>query len=147
MILSLNHLPEEILHSILCYSDPRSAAVLQQTSRRFGDVTREPLLWRHYCRTYYRFWDRKHDITRKIALQASSVDWKTLFMLRYDIDRTVTRLLDSILATQAGRIGKFRSVIGFGYDAKDTLLRNIEVQDGHDHLARRYVSRVLWPSI
>lgn len=137
MIPSLNHLPEEILHSILCYSHPRSAAVLQQTSRRFRDVTGGPLLWRHYCRAYYRFWDRGHEISQKFALPASSVDWKALFMLRYHIDGSVTRLLDSILSSQTGRIEKFRAVIEFGYDAKDTLLRNSQVQGGHDYLARR----------
>ncbi|KAJ5966020.1 hypothetical protein N7481_012734 [Penicillium waksmanii] len=143
MILSLNHLPEEILHSILCHSQPRSATALQQTSRRFGDVTKRPLLWRHYCRTYYKFWDRRHDIHRKFILPASSVDWKALFMLRYHIDGSVTQLLNSILASQAGRIEKFRAVIEFAYDAKDTLLRNSEVQDGEDHLARRYYARAL----
>lgn len=139
MILSLNQLPEEILHSILCHSHPRSATALQQTSCRFGDVTKRPLLWRHYCRTYYKFWDRRHDIHRKFILPASSVDWKALFILRYQIDGSVTQLLDSILASQAGRIEKFRAVIEFGYDAKDTLLRNSQVQDGEDHLARRCV--------
>lgn len=139
MILSLNYLPEEILHSILCHSNPRSATALQQTSRRFGDVTKRPLLWRHYCQTYYKFWDRRHDTRHKLILPTSSVDWKALFMLRYQIDDSVAKLLDSILASQTGRIEKFRAVIEYGYDAKDTLLRNSQVQDGEDHLARRCV--------
>lgn len=143
MLSSLNHLPEEILHSILCYSHPRSAVALQQTSRRFKDVTIQPLLWRHYCQTYYRFWDRKHEIKKKFTLLASEVDWKALFVLRYKIDTSVAQLLDSILASQSGRIEKFRSVMEFGYNAKDTLLRNSQVQDGEDHLARRWVKNTL----
>lgn len=76
-------------------------------------------------------------MVQKLACPVSSVNWKALFVLRYYVDRSVTRLLDSILASQTGRIEKFRAVIDFGYDAKDTLLRNSAVDDGEDHLARR----------
>ncbi|KAJ5594558.1 uncharacterized protein N7459_000766 [Penicillium hispanicum] len=143
MVLSLNHLPEEILHSILCISHPRSAAALEQTCRRLRTVTSEPLLWRHYCHTHYKFWDRKHGISTKLASPVFSVDWKALFVLRYHIDHSVDRLLDSILASQTGRIEKFRAVIDFGYDAKDMLLRQSEVELGEDHLARRFYARAL----
>lgn len=74
---------------------------------------------------------------QKLASPVSSVNWKALFVLRYYVDRSVTRLLDSILASQTGRIEKFRAVIDFGYDAKDTLSRHGAVKDGEDHLARR----------
>lgn len=137
MVLSLNHLPEEILHSILCASPPRSAAALQQTSHRFGNVTREPLLWRHYCETHFSSWDKRHGISRKLTDPVSSVDWKALFVLRFNIDRSVCRLLDSILASQTGRIEKFRAVIDFGFDAQDTLVYHSRVESGEDHLARR----------
>lgn len=137
MVLSLNHLPEEILHSILCHSPPRSSTALEQSSSRFHDVTNEPLLWRHYCQSYYKSWDKRHDISSKLASPVSSVDWKALFVLRYRVDLSITRLLDSILASQTGRIEKFRAVIDFGYDAKDTLLRHCRVESGEDHLARR----------
>lgn len=137
MVLSLNHLPEEILHSILCASPPRSAAALQQTSHRFGNVTREPLLWRHYCETHFSSWDKQHEISRKFSDPVSSVDWKALFVLRFNIDRSVCRLLDSILASQTGRIEKFRAVIDLGFDAQDTLVHHSRVESGEDHLARR----------
>ncbi|KAJ5624720.1 hypothetical protein N7510_001029 [Penicillium lagena] len=143
MVLSLVHLPEEILHSILCHSPPVSAAALEQCSRRFNHVTNEPLLWRHFCQTHYQFWDRRHDLARKLASPVSSVDWKTLFVSRYRVDRSVTRLLDSTLACQTGRIDKFRAVIDYGYDAKDTLWRESQVETGEDHLARRYYARAL----
>lgn len=137
MFLSLDHLPEEILHSILGYSHPLSCAALAQTSRRFKNVTNEPLLWRLYCQTHYKFWDRKHGIPQKLARPASTVDWRALFVLRYRVDRSVTALLDSILASQTGRIEKFQAVIDLGYDAKDTLLRHSEVEESEDCLARR----------
>jgi F-box protein 21 len=138
MVLSLVHLPEEILHSILCHSPPAEAAALEQCSRRFNHVTNEPLLWRHFCQTHYQFWDRRHDLPRKLASPVSSVDWKALFVSRYRVDRSVTRLLDSTLACQTGRIDKFRTVIDYGYDAKDTLWRESRVETGEDHLARRW---------
>lgn len=143
MVVSFDHLPEEILHSIICHLHPRSAAALEQTSHRFENVTNGPLLWRHYCEKYYKSWDKKHEILRKLALPVSSVDWKALFVSRYHIDRAVTRLLDSILASQTGRIEKFRAVIEYGYDAKDTLLRHSTVESGEDHLARRSVHPLL----
>lgn len=146
MVLSLDHLPEEILHSILCYSHPVSCAALAQTSRRFQNVTNEPLLWRLYCQTHYKFWDRKHGVQQKIASSVSTVDWRSLFVLRYQVDCSVTALLNSILASQTGRIEKFRAVIDLGYDAKDTLLRHSEVEEGEDCLARRWAGPFPWPS-
>ncbi|KAJ5377893.1 uncharacterized protein N7496_005302 [Penicillium cataractarum] len=143
MVVSLDHLPEEILHSILCDLHPRSAAALEQTSHRFKNVTSGPLLWRHYCAVYFKSWDKKHEILQKLTAPVPSVDWKALFAARYRIDRAVTRLLDSILASQTGRIEKFRAVIDYGYDAKDTLLRHSQVESGEDHLARRYYARAL----
>ncbi|KAJ5152841.1 uncharacterized protein N7482_009319 [Penicillium canariense] len=143
MVVSLGDLPEEILHSILCYLHPCSSAALEQTSHRFKNVTNGPLLWRRYCEFYYKSWDRKHEILQKLAVPVLSVDWKALFVLRYQIDRSVTRLLDSILASQTGRIEKFRAVIDYGSDAKDTLLRHSRVESGEDHLARRYYARAL----
>ncbi|KAJ5162462.1 hypothetical protein N7492_007854 [Penicillium capsulatum] len=143
MVGSLIDLPEEILHSILCASSPQTAAALQRTGRRFQNVTREPLLWRYYCQSYYKSWDRKHEMPRKLASPIWSVNWKALFVLRYFVDQSVTRLLDSILASQTGRIEKFRAVIDFGYDAKDTLLRHSAVESGEDHLARRYYAQAL----
>ncbi|KAI2786763.1 hypothetical protein POX_g09156 [Penicillium oxalicum] len=143
MVMSLDSLPEEILHYILCYLPPRSTAALEQTSRRWKNVTTVPLLWRHYCGTQFKSWDKKHDIIGKLVAPPSDVDWKALYVSRSQIDRAVTRLLDSILASQTGRIEKFRAVIDFGYDAKDTLLRHSQVESGEDHLARRYYARAL----
>lgn len=82
-------------------------------------------------------------MSQKLAGPASAVDWKGLFILRYKIDCEVTRQLDSILASQTGRIEKFRAVIDLGYDAKDILLRHSEVEFSEDHLARRWARSVL----
>ncbi|CAG8244730.1 unnamed protein product [Penicillium salamii] len=138
MVRSLIHLPDEILNSVLCYSSPRSCAALEQTNTRFRPVTNEPLLWREYCQSHYKFWDNRHEIRQKLSRPVQSTDWKALFVSRYLVDCSVTRILGSILDSQTGRIEKFRSVVDLGYDAKDTLLRHGCVNSGDDVLARRW---------
>ena len=74
-----------------------------------------------------------------LASPVSSIDWKTLYIKRHRIDRTTNQLMDSILETQTGRIRKFQTIIDFGYDAKDTLLRNVAIDSvADDVLARRF---------
>ncbi|KAL4869631.1 hypothetical protein BDV12DRAFT_184966 [Aspergillus spectabilis] len=144
MVLSLSDLPEELLHNILLFCHPLGSASLERTSRRFRGVTNEPLLWRHYCQTHFKFWARGHGMPAKLSKAISTVDWKALYISRHVVDRTTSRFLDSILASQTGRIDKFRSVVNYGYDAKDTLLRNILVDPGaEDYLARRYYAKAL----
>ncbi|KAJ5816903.1 hypothetical protein N7447_009136 [Penicillium robsamsonii] len=140
MVRSLIHLPDEILHSILCYSTPQSCAAVEQTNSRFQNVTNEHLLWRYHCLSHYKFWDGRHDMPRKLAHPVNSTDWKALFVFKYHVDRSVTQLLDSILGSQTGRIEKFRRVINMGYDAKDTLLRYSLIESGEDCLARRWAT-------
>ncbi|KAL2824725.1 Hemimethylated DNA-binding protein YccV like-domain-containing protein [Aspergillus cavernicola] len=144
MVLSLNDLPEEILHNILLFCHPCGSAALERTAQRFRGVTNEPLLWRHYCQSHFRFWAREHDMQAKLSSAVSTVDWKELYVSRHLVDSATGRLLDSILTSQTGRIEKFRSVVNFGYDAKDTLLRNISIDsDANDYLARRYYAEAL----
>ena len=139
---TLSGLPDEVLYCILYSTPPRSTTALEQTASRFKDVTNSPLLWRFYCRTYFRYWDRRHDISRKFASPAVFVDWKKLYAIRHRIDIATTATLNGILANQTGRIEKFHNIVSFGYDVKDTLLRHARVgSDQEDHLARRYVSR------
>lgn len=140
MVRSFIHIPDEILSSILRDCPPQTCAALEQTSSRFRNVTNEPLLWRYYCQSHYKFWDARHDMPHKLLCPVSSIDWKSLFVSKYKIDRLVSGLLGSILASQTGRIEKFRSVIDLGYDAKDTLLRHSLVASGDDHLARRWAT-------
>ncbi|BCR91719.1 uncharacterized protein ACHE_70562S [Aspergillus chevalieri] len=124
MVLSLESLPEEVLYSILCYCHPTSSAALEQAARRFKNVTNEPLLWRSYCKTHFKHWDQKHRLPEKLAGPVS--------------------LLDKIIASQTGRINKFRTIVDFGYDIKDTLLRHLSVgPETEDYLARRYYAQAL----
>ena len=148
MVLSLDGLPDEVLHHILRYLDPYSTASLEQAGRRFRHVTNEALLWRFYCQNDFRTWDSRHDIPTKLTQSVSSVNWKELYVTRCFVDRAVTRILDSILPSQTRRIEKYRAVVDFGYDAEDALLRHgsAELSTG-DHLARRFalpLGRFTW---
>ncbi|KAL3445910.1 Hemimethylated DNA-binding protein YccV like-domain-containing protein [Aspergillus insuetus] len=144
MVLSLNDLPEEILHSILLFCRPSDTCALERTARRFQGATNEQLLWRIYCQTHFKFWARWHDMPTKLSSPVLTVDWKALYRSRHLVDVATTRLLDSILISQTGRIEKFRSVINFGYDVKDSLLRNLSISsEAEDHLARRYYAKAL----
>lgn len=137
--VSLNHLPDEVLQQILFYLEPQDILRnVQRLSKRFHTLGGEPLLWRHYCETEFRYWDPKHNIRLKFAAHIEAVDWKQLYARRKAAELETTEVLDSILETQTDRISKFERIAQLGYDAKDTLIRNFrtdpEVDDG---LARR----------
>lgn len=138
MVSFLGNLPQEVLHSILCYCDPVSSAALGQTARRLRSVSNESLLWRFYCLKYFQYWDHSHDLPGKLHCPAALVNWKALYISRHHVDRATTRLLDSILASQTGRLKKVRMIIRLGYDIKDTLLHHASAgSEVDDYLARR----------
>jgi F-box protein 21 len=131
-------LPDEILHLILCHVHPRECVALERTARRFRDITNEPLLWRLYCQRLFHFWDERHEFQKKLAGPIDAVDWKRLYVTRHLIDEATSDTLDSVLSSQSGRIEKFHTIISFGYDVKDTLIRHsLAGPDQEDHLARR----------
>lgn len=77
---------------------------------------------------------------QKYSGVVAKVDWKKIFIERHSADRATTRQIDSILSSQRSRIKKTESIVAYGYDAKDTLLRHLDVgDDAEDVLARRYV--------
>ncbi|KAL4778081.1 Hemimethylated DNA-binding protein YccV like-domain-containing protein [Aspergillus varians] len=148
MVLSVNDIPEEILYNILLFCNASDSVAVGCTARRFRRVANEPLLWRHYCQTHFKFWAQGHNMPAKLSGAVSTVDWKALYISRHRVDRATCQLLDSILTSQTGRIEKFRSVVNFGYDAKDTLLRNISIDlCAEDYLARRYYAKALLTSL
>ncbi|KAI9717423.1 MAG: hypothetical protein M1812_004775 [Candelaria pacifica] len=139
--LSLSALPDELVQHILYYVPPSSAAALERASKRFRDVSNEPLLWRYYCRVHFGYWDAEHDIWQKFASPVSSADWKQLYVRRGLVERATTHLIQGILSNQSGRIDKIQQIVELGYDVKDTLLRHTRTQDdAEDVLARRYYS-------
>jgi F-box protein 21 len=135
--VTLSDLPNEILQQILLYVPPAAAARVQQVCHRFNALV-EPLVWKHYYQTRYRYWDPDHQIRKKYMSDVGSVNWKKIFTRRYEMDTIITQTLNSILESQTGRIDKFQGIIQYGYDAKDCLLRHIRCSDdAEDVLARR----------
>ena len=133
------NLPNEIIYQILRHLPPRDVPSLDLVSKNFREHARQPVLWREFCHDSYKFWDQRWDIRGKSAENIANVDWKGIYSQRYETDHHTTSQIDSILATQTGRIGKAETIISFGYDAKDTLLRHLQIgDDAEDVLARRY---------
>lgn len=135
----LTDLPDEVLQHITYYCSANDVLLnIQRLSKRFGRLASEPLLWRHHCKTEFKYWDSKHSIGKMFVGNVVDVDWKALYTYRRMVDAKTTHLLGSILKGQIDRISKFRSISHFGYDAKDTLLRHCHAaQDTDDVLARR----------
>ena len=137
--MAIQDLPDELLQQILVHVPPRDIlANVQLISRRFQSLSREPLIWRYHCVNEFRYWDERHLIRQKCAGLIGEVDWRKLFQYRLYVDHQTSRILDSILSAQIGRIKKFEQIGEFGYDAKDTLLRHCRTSAGvEDILARR----------
>lgn len=138
MSISLTDLPNEILFQILIQVPPHHTPAVLLTCRRLNNVA-EPQLWRYHCQTRFRYWSQERRIRNQLLDYTCPVDWKKVFSERYMVDRKISHLLDSIISSQSGRIGKAEKIVEFGYDAKDTLLRHMSVPDeADDVLARRY---------
>jgi F-box protein 21 len=132
-------LPDEILQHVLFYLSATDALLnVQLVSRRFLRMSNEPLLWRFFCQTQFRYWDPKHQMGKKLAGNVGDVDWKTLYLYRMKVDQETSKTLDSILSEQIRRIEKIERIGHYGYDAKDTLLRHCSTSESaDDYLARR----------
>jgi len=134
-------LPIEVLESIfLLLDDPQSFLAVSQANRFIKDLTTDaPLIWRHFCRTHFRFWAPHHDIAAKLEGPLSSVDWRALFIQRVNVEQQTLRLLDQVLATPHNRIKHMNEIAKFGYDTKDVLLRECASSlEKNDVLARRW---------
>jgi F-box protein 21 len=133
-------LPTEILESIFLHLDPPSLIALSQSNRLIKQLTTDsPIIWRHLCRTSFSTWAPHHHIAAKFAGPLSDVNWRALYIRKTRIDRETRRLLEHVLATQHERNRCINDIAEFGYDAKETLLRECACSDdAEDVLARRY---------
>ena len=137
MAIRLNELPNEIIYQILLCVPPTSVIKVQEVSRQFNDLS-QPILWRHHCRTQFSYWNPEHEIYEKFSGPVAKVDWKKIFTARHSVDSVTNHEIDSILENQLGRIQKTEKIVAHGYDAKDALLRHMNVSDEtNDVLARR----------
>ncbi len=142
MPATIADLPNEVIFQILRHVPPSSTPNFQRISRRYNEIV-QPLLWKHHCRTQFRYWSEENGIKEKLSDNAAKVDWKCVFVRRHNIDRETSHALDNIISSQLGRIEQSERIVRLGYDTKDILLRHINVrEDAEDVLARRYVERV-----
>lgn len=140
MLQSLDQFPNEILHQIFIYISPQTIPAVQLVSRQFNDLC-QPILWRHFCRSLFKYWSPQHRIREKFASNVSKVRWKSLFAARHQIDRAIGNYVNEILSQQVNRIARIECITSYGYDAKDTLLRHLQASDAmEDVLARRFFS-------
>ena len=135
--MSLNFVPDELIHQILLHLPPASVAAVQRTSKRFNKLA-GPSIWRYLCLTQYVYWAEEHEIREKFSDAIDRNEWKEIFVERHRIDHVVSNEIDSILASQVSRAEKLQRIVEVGYDAKDILLRHLHVDDeAEDVLARR----------
>lgn len=137
MSACLTTLPDEVLQLILSYLPPRTTLAVQQTCRRFANVTNEPLLWKEYCQHGFRWWHRRHQIREKLQ-DTSYVDWKPLFARRHTTTLTTHSAIDKIISKEFGRLDWIRVILDAGYDAKDGLLDLFRTASSSpNHLAQK----------
>ncbi|KAI1608709.1 F-box protein 21 [Exophiala viscosa] len=140
MTSQLTALPDEVIQTILSYLPPSTTLSLQQTCRRFVDVASEPLLWKQYCQTGFRWWHRQHLVKTKFQ-DASFIDWKPLFATRHLSSQATRNAIGRIVADELGRLDSIKVILDAGYDAKDDLLDMFwNASSSEDHLAQKYWS-------
>ena len=136
---AMRQLPYEVIQLILLFLPISSIHSVLLTSKFLYRAANESTLWRACCKADFRYWDEKHDMRDRWIAPVRATDWKALYRQRAETDRDVTGLLDQMLVRQTHHISLFEDIARRGYDAKDTLLRHINVSDDAlDVLARRY---------
>ncbi|KAI1498437.1 F-box domain-containing protein [Biscogniauxia marginata] len=145
----LDFLPDELVHQILHYLTPEETlGTIALLSRRFNRVAQEPLLWKYYCQTYFKYWQANHHFGEKLKGKLRDVNWKRLYLLRLARNRRIAQLVDDIVASRVSRLDKMEQICLYGYDAKDYLLSQCRIDDcAEDVLARRYYACTVLDSI
>ncbi|KAF4305814.1 F-box domain cyclin-like protein [Botryosphaeria dothidea] len=141
-------LPDEILTHILSYLDPYDLNAIQLSTRRLHSLAQEPLLWRHLCRVYFRFWNPKHCLPSKLRQPIADVPWRRMFLDRKKLDNEVDRRMNLIIATQQNRANHIEWIAERGYDVKSVLLKHKNSsEESEDVLARRFWSSAILTTI
>lgn len=137
---TMDDVPVEILRQIIQHVPPEEAyESLPLVSKRMKRVAAEPLLWKYFCQTCFRFWNSEHCIGDKLESRASKTPWRDLWRRRKYRNDLIARLLNSIVSTKVNRYLKMGRLCQYRYDAKDFLLEQVNTPDSaEDCLARRY---------
>lgn len=136
----LTELPDEILANIVQCLDVSTIVALNRTAKRFVDLANEPLIWREFCRSEFRYWDDRKKFRALLADPLSS-EWRDLFASRVKTSKFTTTILKEIVVDTVGRSDKIQAIVEQGYKVKDTLLRLFyESPSSPNHLAQKSVS-------
>ncbi|CAN8104745.1 unnamed protein product [Discula destructiva] len=141
--------PDEIIRQIIQHVPPEEAfANCPLVSKTFKRVAFEPLLWKHFCLSSFRFWNSEHCLNQKLESRASKTPWRDLWRRRKLRNDLIAQLLRGIVATKVDRFSRMWQICRYGYDAKDYLLEQIQIPDSvEDSLARRYHANAVLASI
>lgn len=140
--IRLTDLPDEVIQNVLFRLDYKTSLALEETCRRFRNVTNEPLLWKSFCRNGWMKWHPRHQFQAKVA-GSEFTGWKALFAERTRSSRETRGLVEAILEHDLNRIPKVERIVELGWDAKDALLeafRNAHLSETNV-LAQRWVSQ------
>lgn len=133
-------LPEEVIEHIITYIPDDDDAVININCvcKKLYRLSNSPLEWRSRCRQF-RYWEPKHNIQEKFNHPLpAEVDWRSLFVQRFHVQRRTTKLLNEIIASPINRFPKYHEIVKFGYDAKDCLAEHARASESaEDVLARR----------
>ncbi|KAI1438052.1 hypothetical protein GGR50DRAFT_641167 [Xylaria sp. CBS 124048] len=142
-------LPDELLHQILRQISPeQTLESIALVSWRFHRLAEQRLLWKYYCMTSFKYWHSSHGFGEKVRGRLHDVDWKALYLLRLRRNCHVASLMDEIIASRLLRVEKIEQICHYGFDAKDYLWAQSQVDDtAPDSLARRYYSCAVLSSI
>lgn len=146
---TIESVPDEIIRHILQYVSPEETfANVQLVSKTLNRIANEPLLWKYYCLSTFRYWNDEHRLGEKLQLRASQTAWRDLWRGRRARNAKISRLLDDVVATKVGRLKKIGDICRYGYDAKDFLVAQSRTDDSADDvLARRYYANTALASI
>lgn len=130
-------LPDEVIQAILSYIPPQQVPSIQLVCTRFVNVAAEPLLWKGYCVSSFRWWRKDHHLQVRLQ-EPADTEWRRLYAHRHQASRSTLRALDRILDNETGRLDQLQQILEIGYDAKGALLEAFDAAKESDkYLAQR----------
>ncbi|RPB17781.1 hypothetical protein P167DRAFT_601575 [Morchella conica CCBAS932] len=137
--VSLLSIPDEVLIDVIRYVPDDDIFNTSRVCKKLYNIINSPLQWKERC-LKLRYWEPKHKIKEKVNNPLPlEVDWKSLFVWKWQVNSRTARLLGEITSSSVHRIPKFHEIGSFDYDAKEYLLDQTKAsKDLEDVLARRW---------
>jgi len=139
----LDALPDEVIQAILQQLDALTLITISTVSRHFQAVANEQLIWKDLLLHDFRFWDDKHELSKKVG-DPSFHDWKDLYAVRHTANVATRRAVQYMIDEPVGRLEKAQGALEYGYGIKDVLLElNKDASLTDCVLAQRYWSQMV----